>query len=660
MGGKKNMEKITGIFLSMLLITSALPTIGVIDAYKILNEPKDDYNNIIPHNFDGDYWTEKTKLLASDGESQDYFGTYLSIYENFAIIGAYRDDDNGIGSGSAYIFYKNDLNWTEHAKLLASDGSANDNFGSSVSIYGEYAIIGAPGDNVYGASSGSAYVFHRSGNTWIQQAKLIPSDGETNDHFGHTVCIYGDYAFVGAPRDEFYMGSAYVFHRSGTSWIQQSKLIASDGQTLDLFGVSVSLDGDYAVIGSSLDDDNGDRSGSAFVFHRSGSTWSEQAKLLASDGESDDEFGFSASIKGDYIIVGAWAHNNGSAYIYKRSGTSWSQQTKLIASDGSSGDYFGYSVSIDENYVAIGAPGYNNDMGAVYVFNQSGGIWSEQEKLLASDGEDNDHFGSPVSLYTNLLLISAAWSNPLGPCSGSAYVFAKFSEFNNPPYTPGNLYPLNGAINCDIDIDLSWFGGDPDENDTVFYDVYLDANNPNPTTKVSDDQTETTFDPGTLDYSTTYYWKVHARDSYNYVTKGPIWHFTTREFENQPPNTPEFIGPTLLKIKEEGTFVVSTIDPENDKVYFYIDWGDGYIVNWDGPYKSEKAVYYNHSWRSNNTYTIKIKAKDTYDAESDWFEYEIKITNPRNRFTTNHPLWHLFSCFTDLFPILRILLQRLK
>ena len=153
--------------------------------------------------------------------------------------------------------------------MLPSDAAAGDAFGSSVSISGDYAVVGAKGDDDNGSGSGSAYVFKRSGTSWQQEAKLLPSDGAAEDYFGLSVSISGDYAVVGAYRDDDNggsSGSAYLFKRTDTSWVQEAKLLAFDGVGGDFFGYSVSISGDYAVVGARGDADNGDESGSAYLY----------------------------------------------------------------------------------------------------------------------------------------------------------------------------------------------------------------------------------------------------------------------------------------------------------------------------------------------------------------------------------------------------------
>ncbi|MCG6975904.1 MAG: FG-GAP repeat protein, partial [Acidiferrobacterales bacterium] len=202
------------------------------------------------------------------------------------------------------------LTINEAQKLIASDGAAGDQFGRSVSVSGDTAVVGAYAKD---SSRGAAYVFTRTGDTWSYQAKLIAEDGVANDLFGFSVSVSGDTAIISAHSDDDNgnsSGSAYVFTRSGSVWSQQAKLIAGDAAANDLFGVSVSVSGDTAVIGASLNDDNGNASGSAYVFTRSGGVWSQQAKLLAADGAANDQFGRSVSVSGDTAVVGAYAKDS--------------------------------------------------------------------------------------------------------------------------------------------------------------------------------------------------------------------------------------------------------------------------------------------------------------------------------------------------------------
>ncbi|MBL7103829.1 MAG: T9SS type A sorting domain-containing protein [Bacteroidales bacterium] len=375
-------------------------------------------------------WDIGELLLAFDGAEHDEFGKSVSISGNYAVIGALCNDENGSNSGSAYIFYYDGTNWYQQAKLIASDGADLDIFGKSVSISGDYVVIGATGNDDNGSCSGSAYIFSRSDTLWTEQAKLTASDAATENNFGYSVSISGDYAVIGAiGNDEngTHAGAAYIFHRSGTIWSQQAKLLASDGIAHDIFGKSVAIFGDYAIIGAGSVDDNG----FCYIFKRSGTSWYQQAKLVASDGASHDLFGYSVSIFDDYAVIGACGDDDngscsGSAYIFSKSDTIWTEQAKLTASDGTADNYFGYSVSIFDDYAAIGA--YSDDdngisSGSAYIFNRSDTTWYQQTKLLASDGAAFDKFGRSVSISGNVVIIGADGNSDNGISSGSAYVF---------------------------------------------------------------------------------------------------------------------------------------------------------------------------------------------------------------------------------------------
>ena len=393
------------------------------------------HNNISVH--------ENLKRTASDGDAEDKFGWVVSISGDYALVGAPFDDfGSNANQGSAYVFVRSGTTWAQQAMLTADDGDANDNFGWSVSISGDYAIVGAPRDGI-GSNTyqGSAYIFIRSGTTWTQQAKLTASDGAQYDSFGFSVSISGDYAIVGTPNDGIGsnpgQGSAYIFVRSGITWTQQAKLTASDGAQFVSFGHSVSISGDYAIAGAYGDPVGSNASqGSAYIFVRSGTTWDQQTKLTASDGEELDFFGWSVSISGDYTIVGAQNDgigsntDQGSAYIFIRSGTTWTQQAKLTASDGAEFDSFGWSVSISGDYAIVGAAydliGGNVDQGSAYIFVRSGTTWTQQTKLTASDGADGDLFGHSVSISGDNVIVGAL-NDDIGNNTnqGSIYFFKK-------------------------------------------------------------------------------------------------------------------------------------------------------------------------------------------------------------------------------------------
>jgi hypothetical protein len=380
----------------------------------------------------GTSWTEKQKFLASDGAAADLFGRSVSISGDYAIVGAEGGDGAVPYSGAAYIFKWDRSGWIQLQKLTASDGVESDYFGYSVSIDGDYAIIGAYFDD---EMEGSAYIFRRDGLSWTEQAKLTASDREVGDLFGVSVSIDGDYAIVGAENDNG-RGSAYIFKRDGTSWTEQQKVLGDlEGDSYDWFGRSVSISGDYAIVGAEGHDTAanpwGQEIGTAYVFKRDGTIWGQKQQLLASDGMAYDCFGHSVAINGDYAIVGAYysddnGSNSGSAYIFKRDGTSWIEQQKITASDGAAGDYFGQAVSISGDFACVGANGDNSYSGSAYIFRRDVTIWGQQTKMVASDSAAGDYFGVSVSINGNEAIAGAMNNDDNGNNSGSAYLFYRF------------------------------------------------------------------------------------------------------------------------------------------------------------------------------------------------------------------------------------------
>ena len=393
---------------------------------------------------------QQAKLTANDAAAGDNFGFSVAIDGETAVVGAWGNDDNG----SAYIFTRSGTTWSQQAKLIANDAAADDFFGVSVAINGETAVIGASRDDDGGADSGSAYIFTRSGTTWSQQAKLTASNAAAGDNFGNFVTIDGDTTLIGAPNNDdngANSGSVYVFTRSGTAWNQQAKLNASVAAFGDFFGYGVAIDGETAVIGSHGDDDDGQLSGSAYIFTRSGTTWNQQAKLTAADAASGDRFGISVAVDGETAVIGSYLDDDGgigsgSAYVFVRSGNAWSQQAKLTADDAAPNDQFGfYFIAVDGDMAVVGANRDDDggtDSGSAYVFVRSGATWSQQDKLTAADAAAGDQFGFAVAMDGQTIIVGAAKKDDNGINSGSAYVFFIPPTANNDAY----VTPEDGVL----------------------------------------------------------------------------------------------------------------------------------------------------------------------------------------------------------------------
>jgi hypothetical protein len=396
-------------------------------------------------------WTQQAKLVSPRASYSDMFGLSVSVSGDYAIVGAYREDpafpipSGGqsipTDAGAAYIYVRSGTTWTLQQQLTASDAQPYDRFGFGVAIDGDYAIVGAPYEDPGNlASAGSAYIFVRSGTTWSQQTKLTTQPGESQAQFGVSVDIDGDYVIVGMKNGDVGSirdaGVAYIYVRSGTTWTLQQQLTASDAQPYDNFGFSVAIKGSDVVVGAPYEDPGGISSaGSAYVFTRSGTSWSQQAKLTASSGGASDYFGDSVAIDGNYIVVASRLDDietltdAGSAYIFVRSGTSWSQQAKLTAFDAATLDRFGSAVAIEGTRVVIGAASDDeggNAAGATYIFDRSGSTWSQTIKLINSDAGANDQTGYAVSISGNTLVTGAYFHTVPGAYQtnqGAAYVY---------------------------------------------------------------------------------------------------------------------------------------------------------------------------------------------------------------------------------------------
>lgn len=327
-------------------------------------------------------------------------------------------------------------------QLAAASGGPNDAFGTSSAAGTDTIVFGAPGRKIgLNAFQGQATVFRFVGAAWTIEATLNASDGAANDSLGSASAISGDTIVLGAPGKtnglNTFQGAVYVFTRSGTVWTQQAKLLAGDGVLGDSFGCSVSIFGNTLVVGAYAKTAGANfNQGAAYVFTRSGSVWTQQAKLTASDAAANDFFGISASAGLDTVVIGASSKNvsgnlaQGAAYAFTRSGSVWTQQAKLVASDGTAGDSFANSVSLSGSTVLLGAQyknnGINEYQGAGYVFTRSGSIWTQQAKLTASDGAAFDYLGSSCVLAGDTAILGAPNQTIAGSIAqGAAYVYSR-------------------------------------------------------------------------------------------------------------------------------------------------------------------------------------------------------------------------------------------
>ena len=436
---------------------------------------------------------------ASNTDSSDSFGFAVALSADTLVVGAPYEDSSttGVGgmetdngahdAGAVYVFVRNGDSWNQQAYIKASNTGSNDQFGYSVAIAGDTLVVGAPledsgatgvnGNDVDDSTSdaGAAYVFTRTGSAWSQQAYLKPDNTNNHDHFGHSVAVTGDTIVVGAPyedgaaggvgadgsnNDASNAGAGYVFVREGDTWTQQVYLKPTHPDADDLFGFSVSADGELAAFGAYGEDGNatginGDpndnsasAAGAAYVFERAGTTWSQQVYAKASNTEGGDYFGVAVALTGDTLVVGAHGEDSGATgvngdhtdngvsasgavYVLARVNNTWSQHAYLKASNPDGSDYFGRYVGAHGDTVVVasawedssgmglfGSPLDNgaNQSGAVYLFNRGTGSWAHAAYVKAFDSFPNDLFGSAVALWGDALAVGSPYED--GSSSG--------------------------------------------------------------------------------------------------------------------------------------------------------------------------------------------------------------------------------------------------
>jgi hypothetical protein len=361
--------------------------------------------------------TTETKIKPSDGAAADIFGQSVALGSGRIVVGSYGDDDNGSYSGSAYIF---DLDGTQLAKIKASDGAGNDQFGKSVAVGSGRIVVGAYGDSDNGPQSGSAYIFDLDGT---QVAKIKPSVGGPVNRFGWSVAVGSGRIVVGAyanDDDGPGSGNAYLFDLDGN---QLAKIDASDNASFDFFGYAVAVGSDRICVGAYRDGDNGSYSGSAYIFDLDGT---QLAKIKPSDGATQDRFGFSVAIGSGKIVVGAKTadvnsvNGSGAAYIFDLDGT---QLAKIAASDGATADNFGSSVAVGSGRIVAGSSGDDDNglaSGSAYIFDLDG---TQLAKIDASDGATVDYFGDSVAVGSGRIVAGARFDSDNGSDSGSAYIY---------------------------------------------------------------------------------------------------------------------------------------------------------------------------------------------------------------------------------------------
>ncbi|MHC5005740.1 MAG: GC-type dockerin domain-anchored protein [Planctomycetota bacterium] len=418
-------------------------------------------------------------LPASDGANSDEYGFSVDVAGDVAIVGAPYHDALGQDAGAAYICRSTAGVWQEEKKLLPPDGTASDQFGYAVAVSGDFAVVGAYNH----AGHGAAYVYRFNGSTWSYRQTLEPSDLGNGDSFGWDLEISGDVIFVGANLHHNYAGAVYVYRYNGASWTQEQKINAPAGAA-NFFGTSVAVWEDVAVIGNNLNAVNGPGSGAAYVFRDNGTTWVGEQMIFPADGGTNQKFSMALDVFGDVIVASAPGDDDngagsGSAYVFRFGGHAWSQEAKLLASDGLGGDQFGTAVSVSGGLIAVGAPAravhdpfWMPSYGASYVFRHTGGAWSQETILLDPEGWLSDEAGKAVSVSGNTVLMGIPLADGAGVDAGKAIVFE-----GEDVVVPDCMADINGDGVVDVsdflDLLAEWdaAGGPADINGDGIVDV---------------------------------------------------------------------------------------------------------------------------------------------------------------------------------------------
>ncbi|MDF1698315.1 MAG: hypothetical protein P1U56_20870 [Saprospiraceae bacterium] len=330
----------------------------------------------------------------------------------------------------------------ENQKIVADNPEFDFEFGSSVAFEGDYAVIGAPQFSEFQESwgIGDAYIFHRENDTWVQTQKISANDAVTNDRFGCSVDISGDYIAIGSNYANIgsnaSQGAVYIFKRTLNTWSQINKLVASDGLSYDWFGSDVSLDG--ATLCVSAPTHGSDNHGAVYIYKRNGSSWTETTKLSPTTSDFAN-VGSSIDLQNNYLMIGAPGVNvssntaQGKVFVYTYNGASWSLQDEITADDGVAQDRFGSSVAIDNLNAVIGAPnrdvGSYTNQGVAYIYTRSGSNWNLVNSVNAAEGEAYHFFGDVVDISGDEIVIGSDNYDHLGNSfQGAAYLFEKISS----------------------------------------------------------------------------------------------------------------------------------------------------------------------------------------------------------------------------------------
>lgn len=410
-----------------------------------------------------DSFVIQAEFKASNPTSEAEFSECLALEGDLALVGSPIAGGDLQFAGAAYVFRRMGASWSQEARLLPLDSRSGDQFGRSVELAGNFAFVGA--DNALAAGgfvNGAVYVFQLQAGGWIQVARIEPADGAFGDGFGAHLAVSGNSLIVGAPGAGS-SGKAYVFVGAGDTWIEQAQLVPSAGGQS---GTIVDLESDTALVTSPL---NASSRGAATLFTRTGSTWSQAETLLDVNRSSGERFGSSAALEADTLVVGSAQldGNSGGALVFVRDpipGNGWVLEQKLAPDPPAFASGFGHALALDGDTLLVGSPdddALGSAQGAAYLYRRSASFWGLRQQLLPSTSpDDGEEFGIAVSLDGDRLAIGdvQGFSDPgeLTIFEGRflASVQTRNAGQNPTSYVAAN--PVLGASwNASVDLSLS-------------------------------------------------------------------------------------------------------------------------------------------------------------------------------------------------------------
>ncbi|MCA9835935.1 MAG: hypothetical protein KC422_03435 [Trueperaceae bacterium] len=384
----------------------------------------------------------RQKLSSDSKTTTDSYGLSVAISGDYAIVGSPDFGEGSESPGLAYIYERPlitvpngrstytyyEENWKEVKKLSSIDATNNSYFGYSVAISGDYALVGSPSSNP--ELAGAAYIFKRGATgDWTQMKKL--ASGAFGDNYARSIALFGDYALVGASGKN----AAYLYKRSGNDWTLAKELSPEGSDNRNSGPQRVALSNNFAMVGEPVNSTSA--SGSVYVYQRTGTEWKQMKSLSPSDAASGvsqvNGFGFSVSVSGNYAIVGSsLSLREGAAYIfqYSEKDKDWKEIKKLIGSGEKSGNRFGFNVSISGDYALVGAL----DLRTAYLYKRRGSDWEEIKTFTLGDSETNLIFSRAIALSGSFAIVGA----PTSDVTGTAYIYCNSQIADDPTNNGGD------------------------------------------------------------------------------------------------------------------------------------------------------------------------------------------------------------------------------